>query len=82
MHSFQFPYVCRMHEFDRIELLPVSGLGPVNFRLVIFRHIKRCNSASGLSYSFQTFRDGRYIICVLEDDKIWFNIFQVKKIIA
>ena len=32
----------------------------------------------GTSIGIQTFRDGRYNICVLEDDKIWFKIFQVK----
>ena len=45
MHSVQFPYVCRVHDFDRIELLLVSGFGPVNRRGVISHHLQRCNSS-------------------------------------
>ena len=47
------PYACRVHAFDRVELLTVPDLGPVNLRVVISRHIQRCNLALVCARAFK-----------------------------
>ena len=53
MHSVQFPLACRVDYLIMLNRCLFRNLGPVNFRLVIFRHIKGCNSASVKATAFK-----------------------------